>query len=89
MKVDNAAAKSLLDLQTGVESRILKIIGKGAIRQRLLDMGVTRGTPFKVERYAPLGDPIEISIKGYFLAIRKEEAANILVETDETKKVNP
>ena len=82
MKNTNSAARTLLDLKTGSESTILKIIGKGAIRQRLLDMGVTRGTPFKVERYAPLGDPVEISIKGYFLAIRKEEAANILIDAD-------
>ena len=86
MKNANAEAKTLLDLETGSESTILKIVGKGAIRQRLLDMGVTRGTPFKVERYAPLGDPVEIFIKGYFLAIRKEEAANILIDADTERK---
>jgi Fe2+ transport system protein FeoA len=54
--------------------------GGSAVRQRLLDMGVTRGTELLVERWAPLGDPIEILIKGYHLAIRRAEAACIEVE---------
>ena len=54
--------------------------GGDAIRQRLLDMGVTRGAELIVERVAPLGDPVEIFIKGYHLAIRKNEASFIEVE---------
>ncbi len=72
--------KTLVDIQAGCEAVIVKIRGGGAIRQRLLDMGVTRGTKVKVERHAPLGDPIEISVKGYLLALRGEEAAEIFVE---------
>lgn len=72
--------KTLVDIQAGHEAVIVKIRGGGAIRQRLLDMGVTRGTKVKVERHAPLGDPIEISVKGYLLALRGEEAAEIFVE---------
>ena len=49
------------------------------IRQRLLEMGLTRGTRILVIRYAPLGDPIEIAVRGYRLSLRKEEAASILV----------
>lgn len=72
-------SRCLLDLETGAEAKIEKICGRGAIRQRMLDMGITRGTSLKVERYAPMGDPVEIRIKGYLLAIRKEEARHILV----------
>ena len=54
--------------------------GGGAVRQRLLDMGVTRGAALLVERVAPLGDPIEVFIKGYHLAIRRDEASYIEVE---------
>lgn len=71
---------TLLELREGQSAKITKIGGRGAIRQRLLDMGVTRGTPVLVERRAPLGDPIEVSIKGYHLAIRKDEARHIEVD---------
>lgn len=60
--------------------KVLKVGGKGAIRQRLLDMGITRGVKIKVERYAPLKDPIEIIIKGYALALRVSEGKVIEVE---------
>ena len=72
--------KYLSDLQPGCEGIIIKIGGNGAIKQRLLDMGITRKTLIKVERMAPLGDPIEISVKGYYLAIRREEAKYIEIE---------
>ena len=71
---------TLADLEEGREAVIVKIRGGGPIRQRLLDMGVTRGARVRVERHAPLGDPIEISVKGYLLALRGGEAAGILVE---------
>jgi len=70
----------LSEIEHGREVRILKIRGQAAIRQRLLDMGVTRGTVVRVDRTAPLGDPIQICVKGYCLALRKEEAAGITVE---------
>lgn len=62
--------------------RIVRIRGGGArsLRQRLLDMGVTRGTEVRVERHAPLGDPVEVNIKGYHLALRMSEAREIEVE---------
>ncbi len=74
-------AKTLFDMVTGDVARIVKIHGKGAqsIKQRLLDMGVTRGTEVRVERHAPLGDPVEVSIKGYYLALRMNEAKKIEV----------
>jgi DtxR family transcriptional regulator, Mn-dependent transcriptional regulator len=74
------SVKRLTDLQPGAFGIIKKIGGNGAIRQRLLDMGITRNTKIKIERVAPLGDPIEITVKGYNLAIRKEEARLIEIE---------
>lgn len=69
----------LADLAIGESARITRVEANGAIRQRLLDMGVTRGSLVQVKRVAPLGDPIEVSVKGYDLAIRKYEARAIRV----------
>ena len=73
---------TLFDLVSGDNARILRIHSHGArsMRQRLLDMGVTRGTEVFVERHAPLGDPVEVNIKGYHLALRMNEAKEIEVE---------
>lgn len=60
--------------------KIIRINGTGAIRQRLLDMGITRGTTLRVDRYAPLKDPIQINVKGYALALRVSEGEMIEVE---------
>ena len=74
--------RTLFDLVTGDRARIVRIRGGGptGIRQRLLDMGITRGTELLVERHAPLGDPVEIEVKGYHLALRMDEARRIEVE---------
>lgn len=74
--------KTLFDLLSGDRARILRVRGNGApgLRQRLLDMGITRGTELYVERHAPLGDPVEITLKGYSLALRMSEAKQIDVE---------
>ncbi|MFC1992989.1 ferrous iron transport protein A [Chloroflexota bacterium] len=74
------AFKPLSDLKPGEKGSIVKVGGKGSIRRRILDMGVVSGTMVEVERVAPLGDPIEIRVKGYNLTLRKEEAGNIQVE---------
>ena len=75
-------SKTLFDLVSGDVARIVKIKsgGPNSIRKRLLDMGITRGTKVRVERHAPLGDPVEISIKGYYLALRMNEAKQIEIE---------
>ncbi len=75
-------SSTLDQVAAGRNARITRIAGRGAIRQRLMDMGVTRGTHVRVQRRAPLGDPIEIAVKGYYLAIRKDEARFIHVETE-------
>jgi Fe2+ transport system protein FeoA len=72
--------KPLNQLKPKEKGKIVRLGGGGALRRRSLDMGVIPGAEVEVERVAPMGDPIEIKIKGYHLSLRKEEAANIYVE---------
>jgi len=72
--------KSLSELIPGDKGTITKVGGAKTIHRRLRDMGVVGGTEVEVERRAPLGDPIEVRIKGYHLALRMDEAAGIQVE---------
>jgi len=77
----------LSDLAPGEKGRVLKVGGVGAIRKRLVEMGVVTGTIVEVEKLAPLGDPIDVKVKGYHLSLRKEEAAGILVESEKKPNV--
>jgi len=72
--------KPLSELNVKEKGKIVKVSGKGSVYRRILDMGVVSGTSVEVQRVAPLGDPIEIRVKGYNLTLRKKEAANIQVE---------
>ena len=72
--------KLLTDLNPGENAMVTKVKGGGAIRRRLIDMGIIPGTEIKMERYAPMGDPIEIKLTGCHLSLRKEEAATIEIE---------
>ncbi len=74
--------KTLYDLGLGDVARIVRIQDTTSLslRRRLLDMGITKGTLLRVERHAPLGDPVQIFVKGYRLAVRLSEARNIEVE---------
>jgi ferrous iron transport protein A len=72
--------KKLRDLKPGEKGNITKISGSGPVYRRILDMGIVKGAEIEVERVAPLGDPVEIKIKGYHLSLRKEEASNVYVE---------
>lgn len=72
---------TLNDLHPGEKARILKVLAKGTVRRKLMDMGMVPGSEIEVVRTAPLGDPIEFRIKGYSLSMRKQEAVNIVVET--------
>ncbi len=72
--------KMLSELKQGEKGKVVKIGGKGNVLRRLLDMGLVSGSEVEMQRVAPLGDPIEINIKGYNLSLRKEEASSIQVE---------
>jgi Fe2+ transport system protein FeoA len=74
------SVKMLNELKRGEKGKIIKISGKGSVHRRLLDMGLISGSDIEMQRVAPLGDPIEIKVKGYNLSLRKEEAASIQVE---------
>lgn len=71
--------KSLKDVAVGQSATIAKLHGEGALRRHLMDMGLIKGTTVTVVKVAPLGDPIEITVRGYELSIRKEEAAHVEV----------
>ncbi len=71
--------RTLADIKEGESVKVVRIQGNSAIKQRLLDMGITRDTEIAVERYAPLKDPLHITVKGYSLAIRVAEAKMIEV----------
>ncbi len=81
--------KPLSDLVVGERGVIASIEVDGALRRRLLDMGLVVGTPVSVRRLAPLGDPMEVCLKGYRLALRKAEAAHIMVRVDESIPILP
>ncbi len=70
----------LNEVKPKTKCRIIKVSGSGGVHGRLLDMGCVKGTDVEVIKIAPLGDPIDIVIKGYHLSVRKEEAKNIEVE---------
>ena len=73
---------TLNHVSAGQEAKVVKVRTKGAVRRRIVDMGVVRGVPIRVVKVAPLGDPIEIKVKGYNLSLRKEEAEGIDVEVE-------
>ena len=72
--------KKLLLLKPGEKGVITKVGGTGQIRRRILDMGLVKGVEIQIERIAPLGDPVEVFVRGYHLSLRKKEAADIDVE---------
>lgn len=72
--------KTLKDIKTGETVTVVKLHGEGALRRRIMDMGVTKGTEIYVRKVAPLGDPIELTVRGYELSIRKSDAEKIEVE---------
>lgn len=72
---------TLKDVQVGASARIVRINGEGPVKRRIMDMGLTKGTEVTVRKIAPLGDPLELTVRGYELSIRKEEAAQIDCQT--------
>lgn len=74
------AKKTLKDMRPGESAKIVEINAQGALKRRLMDMGLTRGSLVTFRKVAPLGDPIELTIRGYELSIRKNEAEYVAVE---------
>lgn len=72
--------KTLRNTRCGETVTVTKLGGEGALRRRIMDMGITKGTPLYVRKVAPLGDPVEITVRGYELSLRKGDAENIVVE---------
>lgn len=72
--------KTLREVKIGGTARVVKVHGEGAVRRRIMDMGITRGVEIKIIKTAPLGDPLEITVRGYELSLRKADAAMIEIE---------
>ena len=72
--------KTLRQTQIGETVKVVKLHGEGAVKRRIMDMGVTKGVEVYVRKVAPLGDPVEITVRGYELSIRKADAEMIEVE---------
>ena len=72
--------KTLGDMSVGETAVVKKINGEGKVKRRIMDMGITKGTSIFIRKFAPLGDPIEITVRGYELSIRKADAEMVIVE---------
>ena len=72
--------KTLRDVKVGERAKIVRLHGEGALKRRIMDMGLTRGTQVLVRKVAPLGDPLELTVRGYELSVRKGDAELIEVE---------
>lgn len=75
----NTPAFRLNQVRIGAKVRVVRVHGEGALRQRILDMGVTKGAEITVRKMAPFGDPLEVTVRGFQLSLRKAEAASIEV----------
>ena len=72
--------RNLKEVPVGKTAKVVKIHGEGAVRRRIIDMGITKGVEIHVRKVAPLGDPMEITVRGYELSLRKADAESIEVE---------
>ena len=72
--------KTLRSAKCGETVTVVRLKGEGPLRRRIMDMGITKGTPIYVRKVAPLGDPVEVTVRGYELSIRKGDADNVEVE---------
>ncbi len=71
--------RTLRDVAVGESAVVRRLQGEGAVKRRIMDMGITKNTEVTVRKVAPLGDPIEVTVRGFELSLRKDEAANVLV----------
>ncbi len=72
--------KNLREAAIGETVRVVRLHGEGAVKRRIMDMGITKGTEIRIRKVAPLGDPVEITVRGYELSLRKADAEMIEVE---------
>jgi ferrous iron transport protein A len=72
--------KTLRDIPVGGRAKVVKVHGEGALRRRIMDMGITKGTEIFVKKVAPFGDPVEVTVRGYELSLRKDDADIIEME---------
>ena len=72
--------KTLRDVPVGATSKVVKIHGEGALKRRIMDMGITKGSEIYIRKVAPLGDPVEITVRGYELSVRKNDAQCVQVK---------
>jgi fe2+ transport system protein A len=79
-KKEGSRMKNLKEAKIGETVRVVKIHGEGAIKRRIMDMGLTKGVEVYIRKVAPLGDPIEVTVRGYELSLRKADAGQIEVE---------
>ena len=71
---------TLKETKTGQTVTVIKLNGEGAVKRRIMDMGITKGTEIYVRKVAPLGDPVEITVRGYELSVRKADAEMVEVQ---------
>ena len=71
---------TLRNVKIGGTAKVVKVHGEGALRRRIMDMGITKGVDIYVRKVAPLGDPIEVNLRGYELSLRKDDAEMVEVE---------
>lgn len=72
--------KTLKETKVGERAKVVKLHGEGAVKRRIMDMGLTKGVEVQIRKVAPLGDPIEVTVRGYELSIRKADAEMVEVE---------
>ncbi len=72
--------RTLKDATVGSTVKVIKLNGEGAIKRRIMDMGITKGTELYIRKVAPLGDPVEVTVRGYELTIRRDDAEIIVIE---------
>lgn len=72
--------RTLKEIESGNTVKVIKLDGKGSVKRRIMDMGITKGVDIYVRKVAPLGDPVEVTVRGYELSLRKADAEMIEVE---------
>ena len=79
---------TLKDARVGDTVKVLKVEGQGPVRRRIMDLGITKGVEIYIRKVAPLGDPFELTVRGYELSVRKEDAKMVIIEKQESQNVD-